>query len=87
MLELNKFGVTRLLHLHKGILPCHKAEFLFQKPMYVKKYMFFFVYEKKTENTEMAIKNLYYCFSTKTHYSSFIIGVLGMRCEETGAGE
>ena len=24
--ELNKFGVTGLVHFHKGILPCHMAK-------------------------------------------------------------
>ena len=45
--ELDKFGVIGLLHLHKGILQYHVAEFSFQKLMYVYKDMFFFVYKRK----------------------------------------
>ena len=60
MTELNKFGVTGLLYLHKGILPCHKTEFFFQKFMYVNKDMFLFVYNKKTDILilKMGIKDL-----------------------------
>ena len=31
---IDKFGVIGLLHFHKGILPSHEAEFLFQKLQY-----------------------------------------------------
>ena len=32
-------------------------------------------------------KNLYCCFIIKTHYSYFIMGKLGKRCEGAGVGE
>ena len=41
MTELNKFGFIGLLHLRKEILPCHVAEYHFQKHIYDYKIRFY----------------------------------------------